>query len=383
MNFKNVLVLSILLVIMSSCGSSDTEQSGDEIDFSTIPIFQPEVIIDITEFGDDEFFGQIWNILPSNEDLIFVADGSQQKFFKFDVSGSYLGYIGGEGDGPGEYRQMGYSVILPPDTLAVMDWRNNMITFSSPVNGVWEPVKFLDTPRPPIDYGGDIFYFGMFHPLENGYLGVYRSSFTPVDTTTYSHEYYSLFDFDLTKLSEEPVLPAVSYRALVSRAENSVSMRSVNMLPRRYRLITSQNNVVDIWSQNSYAIIYSLDGSEVNRFQFHSERVPYSDSDKQEIVTEVIPDPSDSMFRRSEFINILPDVKNFVHDARIDDEDNIWLKVNPYHDDDPQWLVYSLTGDLIGAVDHIPGQIFKIQKGRIFVNMESERDIPSLTVFGF
>ena len=384
---KNLSILTFLsLIILISCGKTDTEDSNQsQLDFSDIKVFNPVQISDVTEFGDDEFFGNVWFMLPLNDELVFVVDGSVQKIYKFSPNGTYHGFIGGEGSGPGEYGQIGFATIIPPDTLAIMDWRRAMITFNSPnETDEWEPKKYLDLPPPPFEYGSDLFfYLSSFSPAENGYLGHYRSSFTIADTASHSYQYFSEKDYSLKSKSDQQLVFENLGPTVVRRTENSVSMWSVMQLPRRLRELTSKNLIVDIWSLDPTIRILNVEGDELRRFPLFSKTIDRTDADKQAVAREVVRDPSNSIISRAELVNMLPVRQNYAHELHIDNLDRIWVKVNPQDEDAPEWIIYSLKGEIIGAMPTIEGRLVSIYNNFIFVNREPVTDIPSFTVYEF
>ncbi|MCP4293906.1 MAG: 6-bladed beta-propeller [bacterium] len=73
--------------------------------------------------GDDDedvFFGVISGLDVDEQGRVYVADRQLTEIKSFSASGEYLGVIGREGEGPGEYRRIGHVFIAGPDQIAVM-----------------------------------------------------------------------------------------------------------------------------------------------------------------------------------------------------------------------------------------------------------------------
>ncbi|MEX0891793.1 MAG: 6-bladed beta-propeller [Gemmatimonadota bacterium] len=66
-------------------------------------------------------------ILPTGHGQLLVVDGRTPAVLRFDTAGSYLGRVGGEGDGPGEFRRV-VAIGLLGDTLWVADGRHYRTT---------------------------------------------------------------------------------------------------------------------------------------------------------------------------------------------------------------------------------------------------------------
>jgi hypothetical protein len=69
-------------------------------------------------------FGLIGAVALGPDSTIYVADMLAPIIRRFTISGEYLGEVGGEGQGPGEYNQLLGMGMLPDGRLAAWDPRN-------------------------------------------------------------------------------------------------------------------------------------------------------------------------------------------------------------------------------------------------------------------
>lgn len=66
----------------------------------------PEAVIGTAEGAPEYLFGRIVGIAVDPSGVIYVADELGSSVRAYDRSGSYLGTVGSEGDGPGEFRYL-------------------------------------------------------------------------------------------------------------------------------------------------------------------------------------------------------------------------------------------------------------------------------------
>ena len=67
------------------------------------------------------YFGAVGALATDSRDNIFVLDGFAQEIHVFDSEGAHLRTLGGQGEGPGEFRMAQALAMGPGDTLWVTD----------------------------------------------------------------------------------------------------------------------------------------------------------------------------------------------------------------------------------------------------------------------
>ncbi len=74
-----------------------------------------------------QLFRVVGAVRLSDGRIVLANAGTHQLRF-YGADGTYLGASGREGDGPGEFRDMGRLWLLPPDSLLVWDWRTRRMS---------------------------------------------------------------------------------------------------------------------------------------------------------------------------------------------------------------------------------------------------------------
>ena len=71
----------------------------------------------------DGYLGDVIAVAADSRDNIYILDGTTQEIQVFDAEGGFLRTLGGQGQGPGEFRESLGPAIAPGDTLWVADGR--------------------------------------------------------------------------------------------------------------------------------------------------------------------------------------------------------------------------------------------------------------------
>lgn len=91
----------MVLFSAAACAGGDSATTQTEV-----PTFEGVVDLEIGEFeGDDPYlFSYIFSVAADPLGRIMVTDGQAHEVRVFDPDGNFLFHLGGEGDGPGEFR---------------------------------------------------------------------------------------------------------------------------------------------------------------------------------------------------------------------------------------------------------------------------------------
>ena len=71
----------------------------------------------------DGYLGDVIAVAADSRDNIYILDGTTQEIQVFDAEGGFLRTLGGQGQGPGEFREALGPAIAQGDTLWVADGR--------------------------------------------------------------------------------------------------------------------------------------------------------------------------------------------------------------------------------------------------------------------
>ena len=110
------------IAIVESRGGS--WQSGEEWTVAA----EPSLVIGVLE-GDPEY--QLFDVggaMRLDDGRIVIANAGSLQLRFYDESGAFLHAVGGQGDGPGEFQDIGWLAPLGSDTLATYDYRARRIS---------------------------------------------------------------------------------------------------------------------------------------------------------------------------------------------------------------------------------------------------------------
>lgn len=93
------------------------------------------------EGGSDEYaFARVQELVVGGDGRIVVYDGPMKSLRQYDSTGRFVRHIGGEGAGPGEFRDVLAMTMLPDDRLLVRDprlGRINVYDATGEPGGAW------------------------------------------------------------------------------------------------------------------------------------------------------------------------------------------------------------------------------------------------------
>lgn len=140
--FAGALVASACAMETADRGSlqSDREVRGDTVVvtiahgsvWSSTSLVE-EIRIGALDGQDEYIFGRIGGLVPDGTGGVYVFDGLAPALRQYDAQGRYVRTLGGDGSGPGEYRDVALGLAVRSDGRLVMrDSRNNRINVYNP-----------------------------------------------------------------------------------------------------------------------------------------------------------------------------------------------------------------------------------------------------------
>ena len=149
---SRVLVLSAVLAMgLSACGQSERTTEGAEttrtiVGDTTIVrtvsgsvwgdsvTLVEEVAIGVLDGAEEYLFGQVQDLAVDADGGIYVFDGQVPALRYYDPDGKYVRTLGGEGEGPGEYKDasLGIAVRRSDGRVVMRDPRNMRMNVYNP-----------------------------------------------------------------------------------------------------------------------------------------------------------------------------------------------------------------------------------------------------------
>ena len=112
------LTIGGLCLLVAACGTEPRESRGTATLMDTLaPLSTTE--IGVLDGVPAYLFGDIVGVTRDSEGVIYVADRIGESVRAYDGDGVYLGTVGSEGDGPGEFRRLLHVIVDADDQLVV------------------------------------------------------------------------------------------------------------------------------------------------------------------------------------------------------------------------------------------------------------------------
>ena len=149
----HALIAALALEGLLACSGTDTESPfawrstvdtvGDTVVVRTLSgsvwedtaTFEEEVRIGVLDGPDEYILGSVSGVAVTRSGDIYVVDQQVPAVRKYAPDGTYLGDLGREGGGPGEYRRPESIAILPDGRMLLRDPGNGRINIYGPDGG--------------------------------------------------------------------------------------------------------------------------------------------------------------------------------------------------------------------------------------------------------
>ena len=295
---------------------------------------------EILRLGEDTdesayLFGRIVGLAVDSEGRILVADSRPSSVAVFSLDGEWLGSIGREGKGPGEYIGVRGVFVSPSDSVYVMD---RPYGSGYPRLHVYAPTDFTYVRQIQFPYDED---WGSASSAvgvsDHGPIMRYNTMILPDNVGKPRHSYAVLASWAGERIRELARLPNLRLYSGLS-SDGGPFAQEIEFAPNSvFRLSASQlfysglNAEIDI-------LVTSLGGDTVRTIRRPHDRVPLTHND--------IPAQLDAEARK-----MYPEFKPAYSYFVIDDQDNIWIK--DYVEapaSEARWQVLDSEGRIIGQV---------------------------------
>ena len=384
------MFMALALLLASCSGTPDVEIPEEVAALENLTVINasienaPELNIERTaHYGDTDevIIGRMGRVAVDDAGRVYIADGNRLVIHVYDPDGLHLTEIGGEGNGPGEFRQIS-SVQPHGDFLHVMDGSSLRISRFS-----LDDYQFTDDVVVPYEMnaeGGYIQYPATFSVLgPDSYMihfGVgYSSGGDSAEKPKISGRVLNRKE---GTFEEGAVYSFPANEALVRRGEGSVHIMSTDY-NRFSRVVMDEEDteLVYGWTDELLFKYYDTDGTYQKAVY-----IPYENSSLSR--TEVLNQYSDreepwiSMVRNDE----MPETWPAFREMLTDDEGRIWVSLFTEDPETYTWVMIDPdTEEVAGSITR-PREwsVIDVRNGYLYAReTDEETGLVEVVKYGF
>ena len=373
MNHPSTPIIGAVLIgtlALGACQRQRTEVGQTGADVTTFALNEVFRIGDESA-GDTLLFGRVYGMAVDSRGQLFVTHDRLATIRRFSAQGSFLGSIGEEGAGPGEFAMMPDVYAGPDDTLYAWDGWNDRLTVFAP--GPYEYVSSM-MPASSSNGGWPDEFIG---PTENGPLVLYYQASEPASSGRVAGQFRSrLLDWNGLVIRDSVAQLTVTDR-LVSITENSIRFFGLPFGARAH-FVLSPDNILYYGSGEVIDIkAIPLDSDRTQPFQFHISHspVPVSTTERQE--TNAAYPGLETMIREQ-----LPAFKPAFSTLLSDDHGRLWIQLNRHEADTTNtWVVVGPSGQVLGEMRLSTGiELHVVRDGRAFGTLTDQESQAPMVV---
>lgn len=283
-------------------------------------------------------FQNISGVVADKEGNIYILDSGQFCIHIFNVSGEYLRSIGGEGQGPGEFKDMADFHINPNGLITIYDFINNRITFLN------KEGKFISSKM----CEGTIYYS---YSIDNDAYIILREAFQK------GKDILELVQTKLDKTNE--LIYDGNFHKLHTTVVNNTE-QPLRLGPASICQSNKQGIVAHTTGKKYVIEFYNLDGMKFKEIIWPSYRpLKVTDKDKKDVLQNLIHLPE--YFRNNIAFS---KTKNIFKALRFDESGNLWA-IREMEDNQLFADVFNKNSKYIAEV-HIPEMLYSVSYNYAF-----------------
>lgn len=363
-SFRYFLVTLIVLIISTSCTSSD-----EQYDIIDAPLTEAELLFEI-EDSEEILFGWISDVLMTSDGDILVADVTRKKLHHFKEDGEFVGSYLSEGRGPGEVQRMAGNISITND--------NNVLLYDSALRRV----SLYEVTDDNLNVIRDINlepFPTHFHLTSEEKLILYvtpsfRPEDDPYDRIVVANLNGEILNDSLIKF--EPNEQLVIYNEAGQPLMTTSS-------PHHSRNLISTSNDKLIYNRSNeigFKIFDLITGEKIAETFLNRPNQSLSSEERRTFVDDLVERVGAGEDQKQNLVSEMPNTKGKVRMLKYDDfRGHIWLNIIDH--DNTDWLIFTEGGELVATFnENFDGHIVRIQNGNIFVSTENDDGAPMLKV---
>jgi hypothetical protein len=316
----------------------------------------------VAVYSDTEnvLIGQLGMSAVDENGRVYLIDTAQNVIHVYEPNGNYLTKIGGEGDGPGEFRQI-REVKTEGDQLHVLDLSNMRISTFDLNNLQFEgditiPFEF--------DFSGGYSSFPQSFYIQDSehFIIHFGVSLSPGETNGDEPTVIGrLMNRESAELSDSKIYEFPAGEVLIRREGSNMYMMVVDY-KRQPKIFFTGQHLIYGWTEDLLFKVYNRDGSYSHAIYYPENKIilnrndvvrNYSDRDE----------PWRSMVRN----DVMPEYWPAFSNALADGDGRIWASLFDENNEIWNWRVLTQKGELFAAFEWPRDkQIIEISNGYIY-----------------
>ncbi len=340
-SYITTLLTLFCVVLLAGCGrDSGIEQEEGEAAMVTL---QEILRIGDESAGDTILFGPILQIVVNGRGDILVSEGQRSPLVHvFEAGGTYLSQVGGQGQGPGEYRFLNGGAIGAADSVYLWEITTNQIL-------VYDPDDFFYVRSIEIKDDGEKQFNILIGAIENGWIMAKSlSSYLESDDGTMTindDRHYELIQVDRYGNYGTDLWGAVDEYEMIYNIEESGGMTFLWVPFGRspFWAVGPNDMLYYGWSDAIEIITVSADGSTRDTIRYTHDPVPITGAEMAEAMPE---DPHyRELVEAREPHETKPAFQTFV----VDEMSRVWVKLSSPEDAiEAEWLILNRESHVVG-----------------------------------
>lgn len=117
----SAVAMLLALVACAPDGATDEPTDGDPAAWTIAGT--AAITIGVTDGAPEYLLQNVREVRLLPDGGVAIADGGSPPIRVYGADGAYAGGIGGRGEGPGEFLDIGWMRVVAPDTIEAYDWR--------------------------------------------------------------------------------------------------------------------------------------------------------------------------------------------------------------------------------------------------------------------
>lgn len=379
-----------ILIAFQSCSSSpEVEVPGQIASLENVAVFSGDTeplheieLIPETVYGDTEdvLLSDWLMVHVDPRGRVFIGDNRQTAIHLYNPDGSYNRRIGGEGDGPGEYRAVG---VMQSDEnyFYHYDMRNRRITRYDA--DTFDVISDFAVSVPSDEESAFPQSFSSFSLTSDrdrvlAHLSMgFRAGRADADPTERRIR-GMMINAETGEFTGEEVYNFPASEALVQYSDERMSVMSVPY-KRSSVVQVHDDGLIHGWNEHFLFKYYDLNGEYQRAVYYDFENPPLNRNEILEDYRDRT-EPWKSMVENDDMPESWPSWTTFMPD----DQGRLWVQRRTDDPDATQYHVLSNTGELLAVIPWNPDhRIQEIRDGTLWVLEVNEDGLREVVKYGF